>query len=127
MSKLKDWLTVVKNGIINGDKIIEAIRISSMVKNGTATDEQVAEILRRKEICANCPFNSKNAEANGLKKLDVPFEHCIHCACRIGGEDTKEYCLSCNCGLKVWNKNNPDKQIPLKWTAIIKDKTTEDD
>lgn len=121
MSILKDYLTAVKNAIKNKDKIIEAIRISSMVKNGTASDEQVAEILKRKDICAACPFNSNNAKEHGFKPLNLPYQHCIHCSCRIGGDDTKEYCLSCNCGLTEWNKKNPNVQIPLKWKAIIDD------
>lgn len=121
MSILGDYLKVVKNGIKNGDKIIEALKISSLVKNGTATEEQIAEILRRKDICATCPFNSKNAKIHGFKPLALPFQHCIHCSCRIGGDNTKEYCLSCNCGLTEWNKANPNAQIPLKWEAITDD------
>ena len=92
--------------------------MSVQVKNGYASAEAVAEIMRRKDICAVCPYNSKNCEAHGMLPLDVDFEHCIHCTCRIGGDDTKEYCLSCNCGLTVWNKNNPDNQIPVKWVAF---------
>lgn len=121
MSLLGNYLTMVKNGIKNGDKIIEAFKISSMVKNGTATDEQIAEIMMRKEICKTCPFNSANAKAHGFKTLGLPYQHCIQCSCRIGGDDTKEYCLSCNCGLTEWNKKNPDAQIPLKWKAVIDD------
>ena len=120
MSTIKDWLTVVKNGIKNGDKIIEAMWISTQIKNeGNVSQEAVAEIMKRKEICKSCPFNSLNAEANGLKKLDVPFQHCIHCACRIGGDDTKEYCLSCKCGISEWNRLNPGKEMPLKWEAFV--------
>jgi hypothetical protein len=114
----KDYLGLVLNGIKNGDKIIEAMVVSSQIKNGTAMAEEIAEIMKRKEICANCPFNSKNAAAHGLQKFDLPFDHCIHCKCRIGGDDTKEYCLTCNCGITEWNKRNPDKQLPLKWKAF---------
>lgn len=119
MSVLNDYVKMVKNGIKNHDKIIEALKTASMVKNGTATDEQVAEILRRKEICKSCPFNSDNAKKNGLKPLALPFTHCIHCACRIGADDSKEACLSCNCGITEWNKANPDNKMELKWKAII--------
>lgn len=122
MSKLKDYLKVVKAGITNADKIVEAMYVSAMIKNQgdniKITPEAIAEIMKRKDICAACPFNSKNAPEHGLAVLDVPFQHCIHCACRIGGDDSKEYCLTCNCGISVWNKNNPDKQMELKWTAF---------
>lgn len=124
MSKLIDYLTVVKNGIKNGDKIIEALSVSALVKNGKISEEALAEILRRKDICAACPFNSNNAPSHGLPVLDVDFQHCTLCTCRLGGDDTKEYCLSCNCGIEVWNKRNPDKPpMPLKWSAFtVEDK-----
>lgn len=125
MSILKDYLNIVKAGIKNRDKIIEAIQISAMVKNAengklaTISEEAIAEIMRRKEICASCPFNSKNAKKAGLQIPHAPYEEfCIHCLCRIGADDSKEYCLSCKCGISEWNRLNPDKQLPLKWEAF---------
>lgn len=120
-NKIKDYLTVVKNGIANGDKIIESIWVSTQVKNGTVSEKAVAEIMKRKEICAGCPFNSLNAAANGMKPLDVSFQHCILCTCRIGGDDTKEYCLSCKCGISEYNRQHPDKPLPLKWEAFTEE------
>lgn len=119
MSKLADYLKVVKAGIKNSDKIIEALWVSTQIKNdGVVSEEAIAEIMMRKEICAGCPYNSENAPKHGLKPLDVPFQHCIHCACRIGGTDTKEYCLSCNCGLTEWNKVNPEHYIEPYWSSF---------
>lgn len=124
-SLIKDYLNIVKAGLKNRDKIIEAIQVSAMIKNAEngglakVSEEAVAEIMKRKDICASCPFNSKNAKKAGLPVPHAPYdEFCIHCLCRIGGDDTKEYCLSCNCGLTEWNKENPDKQLPLKWEAF---------
>lgn len=113
----EQYLDVVKKGIQNKDQIIEAIKTASEIKNktGEVSDEAIAEIMRRKDICANCPFNSKNAkEISGYKSF-LPYEHCIHCLCRIGGNDTKEYCLSCKCGLTEYNKLHPDNPKELKW------------
>lgn len=121
---IKDYISLVVNGLKNGDKIIEAMVVGAQVKNGSASTEEIAEIMKRKEICAACPFNSKNAAAHGLKAHDLPFEHCIHCKCRIGGSDTKEFCLTCNCGITEWNKRNPDQQMPLKWKAIRNEKNS---
>lgn len=119
MSLVKDYLSIVTNGIRNGDKIIEALTVSSQVKNGTVEPEALAEILRRKDICASCPFNSVNAEKNDGYESSIPYQHCTLCICRIGGTDTKEYCLSCNCGIKVLNDRNKDlPPIPLKWEAF---------
>jgi len=119
MSAIIDYLNIVKNGIKNGDKIIESLLISAKVKNGDITDEALAEILRRKEICASCSFNSENAKKERGYNSSIPFQHCTLCLCRIGGEDTKEYCLSCNCGITELNKKNSDKPpMELKWKAF---------
>lgn len=122
MSALKDYLHIVKEGIKNKDKIIEALVVSSQVKNNNVEPEALAEILKRKEICASCPFNSDNAAKLSGYKVPLGYgTHCILCICRIGGEDTKEYCLSCNCGINELNKRNAKIGIPpqpLKWSAF---------
>lgn len=116
MSAIKDYLNIVRAGIKNGDKIIESLVVASQVKNGTASEGAIAEILRRKEICANCPFNSKNAKRDRGYNSSIPFEHCTLCLCRIGADDSKEACLSCTCGINEWNKRNQDKPpMEVKW------------
>lgn len=122
-----EYLKMVKDGIKNGDKIIEALKTSALLKNGNQghviTDEAIAEILRRKEICSNCPFNSRNAKVERNYTSSLPFEHCTLCKCRIGYDDSKEYCLSCNCGIEEWNRRNPDKTPQLlKWTSFKSNK-----
>jgi hypothetical protein len=129
---LNEYVEVVKAAVQNGDKIVEAIRTSALVKekekkeklglpadDTTISDEAVAEIMRRKEICASCPFNSANAARDRNYSSALPFQHCTLCKCRIGGNDTKEYCLSCNCGIDTWNKRNEHlTPMELKWTAF---------
>jgi hypothetical protein len=118
---IKDYTQAVINGINNGDKIIEALIVAAKVKNGSGeiTPEELAEILRRKEICAQCPFNSENAKKTGLYNSELTYKHCSFCKCRIGYDDSKEYCLSCNCGADAFNKANPHlKPIELKWIAV---------
>lgn len=123
MSKLLDYLKVVKAGIENGDKVIESIWIASQVRNKHASPEAVAEIMMRKEICAKCPFNSKNAVANKTYTTNLDYDHCIFCLCKVGSEDGgKEYCLSCKCGISEFNKKHPDKEMPLKWGPFDKEK-----
>lgn len=121
LKTVKDYTEAVINGITNGDKIIEALIISAKVKNGSGeiTPEELAEILRRKEICESCQFNSKNATAKGTYSSTLAYTHCCLCKCRIGYEDSKEYCLSCNCGAEAFNEANPHlKPIEVKWTAV---------
>lgn len=121
MSVIKDYLQMVRDGIKNRDKIIEALAVSSMVKNGEAPDDALAEILKRKDICAGCKYNSRNAKPTGYVS-GLPFEHCILCKCRIGYDDSKEYCLSCTCGADDFNRRNPNNPLEVKWIAIRESK-----
>lgn len=121
LKTIKDYTEAVINGITNGDKIIEALIVAAKVKNGSGEikPEELAEILRRKEICEQCQFNSKNAIAKGTYSSTLAYTHCCLCKCRIGYDDSKEYCLSCNCGAEVFNEANPHlKPIEIKWTAV---------
>jgi hypothetical protein len=119
LKTIKEYTDVVVKGIQNGDKIIEAMMNSAKVKNGKISTEALAEILRRKDICAACPFNSLNATKDGSYVSSLNFQHCVLCKCTIGGEDTKEYCLSCNCGAEAFNKMNPHlPKIEVRWKAI---------
>jgi|SRR5580692_294075 hypothetical protein len=116
LKTIKEYTEVVINGIKNGDKIIEALIIGAKARNETIDPESLAEILRRKDICASCPFNSDNAKKEGLYRSSLDYQHCILCQCRIGGGDTKEYCLSCTCGAQAFNEANPHlKPIEVKW------------
>jgi hypothetical protein len=128
LKTIKDYTEAVINGINNGDKIIESLIIAAKVKNGSIeiTPEELAEILRRKEICEGCPFNSKNLKQLGVYSSELAYTHCSLCKCRIGYDDSKEYCLSCNCGADAFNKANPHlKPIELKWTAVRSQKNNE--
>lgn len=118
MSVIKDYLQMARDGIKNGDKIIEALVVASMVKSGEASDEALAEILKRKDLCQDCKYNSRIAKQTTDYISGLPFEHCILCKCRIGYEDSKEYCLSCTCGAEDWNKRNPNSPIEVKWKKI---------
>jgi hypothetical protein len=121
---IAEYLEMVKNGVKNRDQIIEAMRNAAKIKEERTdeiSDEEVAEIMRRKEICAGCRFNSRNAKVQRNYNSSLPFEHCTLCKCRIGYDDSKEYCLTCNCGILVWNNNNPDlPPMELKWKAFDK-------
>jgi hypothetical protein len=115
---IKEYAEVVRNGIKNKDQIIDALMMGAAVKNGKVSDEDLAEILRRKDICAACPFNSENAKKQGYYNSSIPFQHCTLCKCRIGADDSKEYCLSCNCGAEAFNKMNPHlRPIDVRWKA----------
>jgi|GEM_PF-1987254 len=116
-----EYVEAVRLGIKNSDKIIESLAVAAQVKNKEINEEALAEILRRKDICAACSHNSINAKAKGTYNSSLPYEHCILCKCRLGTEDSKEYCLSCTCGIQVWNEAHPDpkQQMEVKWQAFV--------
>ena len=118
VKSIGEYLNAVKLGIQNGDKIIEALTISTQAKNGKISDEALAEIWRRKDICEICPFNSRSAKKAKTYNSSLPYEHCILCKCRIGYDDSKEYCLSCVCGVQVWNEQNPNQKMEVKWESF---------
>lgn len=120
--KLFEYLKLIPKGIKNADKLIEGIKNDSDFINGKLTKEEAEEIIRRRIICNECPFLSTNAVNNGLYKTDRDDEHCSLCSCN---KDWKTACLSCNCGIEEYNKQNPENKIDLKWTAFKKDKNEE--
>lgn len=125
IKSIGEYLEAIKLGFQNGDKIIESMQISAQVKNAeegkesSVTPEALAEIMRRKDICAACPFNSRHAKEAKTYTSSLPYEHCILCRCRIGYDDSKEYCLSCNCGAQAWNEVKPPEQhLEVRWTSF---------
>lgn len=123
---IKAYIDLVKRGIENKDQIIEGLIKGAAVKNGEVDENDLAEILRRKDICDGCPFNSRNAIAAGVYNSVLPYQHCTLCQCRIGGDDTKEYCLSCNCGAEAYNKMYPHlPALEVKWRATKERTNTE--
>lgn len=61
-------------------------------------DEQT-EIVRRRLICAGCPFSSSNAVKEGYKTNRID-EHCIMCGCTI---QRKTASLTSACGIDCCN------------------------
>jgi len=118
-----EFLKLVPRGIKNADKILEGIVNNVKLNNGTLPEDEQEEIIRRRLICATCPFTSSNAVTNTALnyKTDRIDEHCIHCGCPIA---TKTASLEANCGIEIYNANNPTTPMKLKWESY---KTKEDE
>lgn len=122
MSKWLEYLKLLPSMIKNGDKILEGIVTNTKLKHGNLPEDEQDEIVRRRVICAGCPFMSKNAIELGMLKTDRTDEFCSACNCEI---EWKTSCLSCDCGLTAYNKRNPKNQLPLKWTVYLKENNNE--
>lgn len=84
------------------------------------TKEQQEEVLKRRSICKECPFNSKNAKTSdeykaifgtnySTKRMEL---HCSLCSCPI---KQLTISLESECGL---SKNKKTKFLKLKWNKI---------
>lgn len=117
--------------ISQGDKILEGIFNQVRMEYDMLPEDQQKEIIRRRVICATCPFNSSNATKDGYtsNRLD---EHCVLCACTLSRKTASlesacgiDCCnaishTSCTCvkaGLKDYNIVN-DINLEPKWTAF---------
>lgn len=96
------------------------------MKWGHLPKEQVDEIMRRRFICTQCPFMSRNATSSSeyfnLKGKHYTTrredEHCSLCGCGIEGKTAS---LAATCGAESWNTEHPEKQVEVKWTKFDKD------
>ena len=118
MSLLNEYIQMFKQGLKNPDKVLEGRINAIKLTHGHLSAEEQAEILHRRDICASCPYSSSNAVSNPALNYQTqrPDEHCILCKCPI---EYKTASLHSECGIAIWNRNNPQNQMPLKWGVYI--------
>ncbi len=120
MSKLLEYAALIPKGLPNSINIIKAI--INDVTLSSLPEETKEEIIRRRVICNGCPFNSRNAQTSEeykeltgqhyfTKREDL---HCSFCGCPMS---TRTASLKNNCGAEVWNEENSENKIELKWKA----------
>ncbi len=116
-----EYLRLVPEGLKNVDQIIHSLVNEVKMKHGTLPEDQQEEILRRRIICAGCPFMSANADTSIEYKIlagenyttQREEDHCTFCGCSI---KTRTAALDANCGIERWNSDHPDKMMQLKWS-----------
>ena len=115
MSKFTEYLKLIPKGLKNPQQVLEGWINDYNFDN--LPKEEVEEILKRRAICEQCPFNSLNAKTS-KEYFDVfqkHYEterddlHCSVCACPI---KTKTASLDSECGLSADDKT---KDLQLKW------------
>lgn len=122
MSRLKNYIDLVKRGIPNIDKISEGLLNEIKDEFGLLSKDEQEEIAKRRLICRSCPLFSLNAKDDDseYKKLfkesfkfdPVRNEYCGSCGCPY---KTRTASLSSDCGLEYYNEINPDNKQALKW------------
>ena len=61
MNKYLEYIKLLPKGLANIDKVFEGIVNETKLKYKTLSEDQQAEIIRRRVICQACPLNSINA------------------------------------------------------------------
>ena len=115
MSKILEYLKLIPKAAANPEKIIEGVVNEVKMKNGSLPEDEQEEIIRRRLICFDCPFNSANAQTSQEYKemydknykTDRPDLHCSVCTCNI---ELKTSSLTSDCGL-----TEASKKTELKW------------
>lgn len=119
---MNEYLKVLKNGILNFDKVVEGWVNDAKMYNDSLSEKDKATVIERRLICQTCPFMSENAKTSkeykelfgDNYKTKRKIEHCSFCGCPTA---KKTASLESNCGIEDWNKENPDKQLELKWKS----------
>lgn len=123
MSKITEYLKLIPKGLPNSKDILESIVNNVKLKMGHLAEDIQEEVIRRRVICENCPFISKNAttspeyqQLTGRSYKTVRNDaHCSFCGCEI---KMRTASMNSDCGVDSWNAIEPEKQIPLKWTKF---------
>jgi len=127
MSKLKEYLDLVRKGVPNIDKITEGLINQVKMEYDFLPEEEQEEITRRRLICQECPLfslNAKNDDTEYKKLFNESFvfdelrgKYCGSCGCP---SNTRTASLASDCGLSYYNESNPNNKQPLKWTKYVK-------
>lgn len=123
MSQIAEYIKLLPKALPNADKIVKAIVTDVQYRRGTLSEDKKAELVRRRVICEGCPFMSKNS-INSEEYFSLTGKHyetkrndphCSFCGCPLTKRTAS---FDSDCGIETWNEENPDKQIPLKWTKF---------
>lgn len=126
MSKFTEYINLTLKGIPHYKEIVSGIINDVQFSYGKMTEEQRQEIVKRRVICAGCPFMSQHAktseEYKALKGKHYVTrrkeDHCSLCGCMI---KAKTASLQSNCGIESHNQEEPENLLPLKWTKLEQD------
>lgn len=111
MNKMLEYLSLVPKGLKNPSQVAEGVYNSVRMEYGSLPKDQKEEIIRRRLLCASCPFMSANREGYNTSRKD---QHCTLCSCPI---KTKTASLDSSCGAKTYNERHPEDPQPVLWEA----------
>lgn len=120
MSKFVEIMKLLPEGLKNPESILQGYVNNIKLKNNKLPEDEALEIAKRRIICDSCPFLSTNAKTSKEYKeltgedfhTDRTDPFCTFCGCN---KNLKTASPTENCGAEHWNKENPGKEIELKW------------
>lgn len=111
---VKDYLTMLKKGVSNFDKILEAGGNILLDQFNLLSEEKKKIAQERYEACMTCPFMSKHAVEFGIYTTSRIDNHCSICKCIIDG---KVMSFESDCAIKEYNLEQIDG-VKAKWYRI---------
>lgn len=111
MSKLTEYAKLVPKAKL--PNLLEGLANQALMGVNMMSEHEKQIIMKRRDICNTCEFNSRNAKKIGYE-TDREDYHCSMCGCPVA---TRTASLTSNCGIEAWNAENPDDQMELKWAA----------
>lgn len=126
--KLLTYAKLVPKALKNFPNVVEGVINSVHLEAGSLPENEKEEIIRRRLICAACPFNSQNA-VTSKEYRDIhngqSFKpekgrddlYCSICDCNI---NWKTASFDEKCGLNYYNDLHPENKQELKWDVYNK-------
>ena len=113
MSKFIEYLKLIPKGLANPKQVLEGWMTAATNELGLLSEDKMGEIIRRRAICAQCPFMSENAKAIVGYVTSREDDHCTLCSCPIIAKTSS---LSSGCGAIHWNETHPTlPKLEVKW------------
>jgi hypothetical protein len=121
MNIFREYANLVQKGVKNLPQILDGARTKVMQKFNMLEKDEQKEIVRRMDICLQCPYNSENAtNGDAYKNLfgrkyqhHRPDLHCSLCGCNL---ELKTSSLDSACGGRSHNENYPKAPVEVRWT-----------
>jgi len=123
MKSIIEYLKLIPKGLKHPQKVIEGWILDAKLENHSLQEDELVEIIRRRDICESCPLMSANTlkdQTEYVRLHNKPYKterldnHCTICACPINKLTAS---LSADCGADEYKGK---EEIEIKWKTFKK-------
>ena len=120
MNRIVEYIKLIPKGLPNSLQIIKGIVYSVGLFYDLIGDKKKKEIINRRMICLDCPYNNKlaNSSPDYFRLFKKEYKtnrkdlHCTICGCPI---KIRTASLDTECAISEWNDEHKEMFLPLKW------------